>query len=128
MVIVERRPDGKIKIHQVAGDVATGAASGAIWGGLIGRLFLAPLIGTIGGAAAGGMTEAGVSEDFVKQLGEALQPGYAAVVALGQPASMDKLVSSMSGSGHITQIYVTGEQAQMLDEALHHAGHDPARP
>jgi hypothetical protein len=51
-VVVERRPDGKIKLHQpsLAG---RGAASGALWGGLIGLIFLMPLFGMAIGAASG---------------------------------------------------------------------------
>jgi uncharacterized membrane protein len=37
---VERRPDGKVKLHQSVNLAATGAASGALWGTLIGLLFL----------------------------------------------------------------------------------------
>ena len=42
LVIVERQGDGKIKLHQpsLAG---AGAAGGALWGGLIGLIFLAML-------------------------------------------------------------------------------------
>ena len=50
LVIVERRGDGKIKLHQpsLAG---AGAAGGALWGGLIGLIFLMPLFGMAIGAA-----------------------------------------------------------------------------
>ena len=39
LVLVERRGDGKVKLHQpsLAG---AGAAGGALWGGLIGLIFL----------------------------------------------------------------------------------------
>ena len=52
LVIVERRGDGKIKLHQpsLAG---AGAAGGALWGGLIGLIFLMPLFGMAIGAASG---------------------------------------------------------------------------
>lgn len=42
--IVERKATGKIKLHQVNGTVAVGAAGGALWGGLIGLLFLVPTV------------------------------------------------------------------------------------
>jgi uncharacterized membrane protein len=43
-VIVERKGDGKVKLHQpsLAG---LGAASGPLWGGLIGLIFFMPLFG-----------------------------------------------------------------------------------
>ena len=76
-VVVEHRSDGKIKLHQAISTTGAGAAGGALWGGLIGLLFLAPLfgmaIGAASGAVAGKVTDAGVNDDFIKQLGE--QPG-----------------------------------------------------
>ncbi|MGZ4331265.1 MAG: DUF1269 domain-containing protein, partial [Solirubrobacteraceae bacterium] len=44
MVVVERQPDGKVKLHQpsLAG---AGAVSGALWGGLIGLIFFVPFFG-----------------------------------------------------------------------------------
>src|SRR3712207_6615529 len=52
-VVVEHRPDGKIKLHQAMKPAAGGAFGGAAWGGLIGLLFLAPLFGMAIGAASG---------------------------------------------------------------------------
>ena len=52
LAIVERKDDGKVKLHQpsLAG---LGAASGALWGGLIGLIFFMPLFGMAIGGAAG---------------------------------------------------------------------------
>ena len=44
-VIVEHRADGKIKLHQSLNPASAGAIGGALWGGLIGLLFLAPGLG-----------------------------------------------------------------------------------
>ena len=69
-----------------------GAAGGAMWGGFIGLLFLAPLfgmaIGAASGAAAGKMTDVGVDDEFIKQLGAKLPPGGAALIALGPPTRL----------------------------------------
>ena len=51
-VVIEHRPDGKIKFHRwPSAWLGAGAAGGALWGGLIGLIFLAPLVG-IGGFKA----------------------------------------------------------------------------
>src|SRR4051795_13654989 len=52
LVIIERRGDGKIKLHQPS-MAGAGAAGGALWGGLIGLIFLMPLFGMAIGAARG---------------------------------------------------------------------------
>src|SRR5215211_1484791 len=71
-VIVEHRRDGKIKLHQAMSPAGVGAAGGAMWGGLIGLLFLAPLvgmaIGAASGAAAGAMADVGANDDFMENL------------------------------------------------------------
>ena len=78
-VVVEHRPDGKIKLHQAMSPAGAGAAGGALWGGLIGLIFLAPLlgmaIGAASGAVAGKVTDVGVNDDFLKQLGEKVPAG-----------------------------------------------------
>ncbi|MFD9432815.1 hypothetical protein [Streptomyces sp. NPDC060002] len=50
-VVVERRGDGGIKLHQAVTHTAVGAAGGAVWGGVIGLPFLAPPPGAAVGAA-----------------------------------------------------------------------------
>lgn len=37
--VVERKQDGRIKLHQATSMAGRGAAGGALWGGLIGMLF-----------------------------------------------------------------------------------------
>ena len=75
-VVVEHRADGKMKLHQAGSTTGAGAAGGALWGGIIGLLFLAPLfgmaIGAAAGAAAGKMTDVGVDDNFLKTLGAKL--------------------------------------------------------
>src|SRR4051812_31422053 len=58
LVIAERRADGKVKLHQSQHLGAAGAAGGALWGGLIGLLFLVPVLGIAVGAASGGLAGA----------------------------------------------------------------------
>ena len=102
-VIVERRADGKIKLHQTTSPGAVGAAGGALWGGVIGLLFLAPFLGMAVGAASGGaagaLTDAGVDDHFMKHLGEDLQPGAAALIVLVRDSTPDKVLPRISKYG-----------------------------
>ena len=86
LVVAIRKDDGKIKLKQSFSPSGRGAAGGALWGGLIGLIFFMPLLGmAIGGAtgaAAGAATDVGVDDKFMKELGEKLQPGGAAVFVL----------------------------------------------
>ncbi|WP_291441099.1 DUF1269 domain-containing protein, partial [Desulfovibrio sp.] len=82
-VVVTRKQDGKIKLHQLYNLTATGALSGGFWGALIGLIFLNPLLGLVVGAGAGAgggaLSDVGSNDDFMKQLGEKLKPGSSAL-------------------------------------------------
>ena len=122
-VVVEHQPDGKIKLHQAVSTTGAGAAGGALWGGLIGLLFLAPLFGMAVGAASGAMagkvTDAGVNDDFMKQLGAKLEPGGAALIALGRSDAPDKLLERLRPyGGDVIQTSLDNEQEERLRSSL----------
>ena len=125
-VIVEHRANGKMKLHQpsLAG---LGAASGALWGGLIGLIFFMPLLGMAVGAATGAATGAlsdyGIDDDMMKQLAEKLPEGGAAVFVLVREATADKVVPEISKyGGHVIQSSLSTEQETSLQEALDNRG------
>jgi uncharacterized membrane protein len=122
-VVVECQADGKIKLHQAVNTTGAGAAGGALWGGLIGLLFLAPLVGMAVGAAsgavAGKMTDTGVNDKFMKDLGAKLQPGHAALIALGSTDARDKLIERVSPyGGDVIQTSLDSEDEERLRSQL----------
>ena len=120
-VIVEHRDDGKIKLHQpsLAG---VGAAGGALWGGLIGLIFLMPLfgmaIGAASGAAAGAMSDSGVDDKFMKELGTKLRPGGAAVIVLIRNVNAEKVLAEVKIPGEVIQTSLGEDGEQALRDAL----------
>ena len=121
-VIVEKRQDGKIKLHQPS-MAGAGAASGALWGGLIGLIFFMPLfglaVGAATGAVAGKASDYGIDDNFMKELGEKLQPGNAAVFVLVRESTRDKVVPEISKyGGHVIQSSLSNEQEAALQDAL----------
>ncbi|MFJ1703400.1 DUF1269 domain-containing protein [Kitasatospora sp. NPDC088346] len=123
IVVVERREDGRIKLHQAVSTTGAGAASGALWGGVIGLLFFMPFLGAaIGGAtgaAVGAATDVGVDDTFMRQVGENLAPGSAAVFLLVRRATADKVVPALARfGGRILQTSLTGEEEEHLREAV----------
>jgi uncharacterized membrane protein len=125
MVIIERRPDGKVKLHQpsLAG---AGAASGALWGGLIGLIFFVPFLGmAIGaatGAAAGAASDYGIDDNFTKELGAELDSGGAAVLFLVRQMTEDKVLPNIQIEGRVLRTSLDGDQEQRLSDALAAAG------
>ena len=122
-VVVEHRADGKIKLHQAISTTGTGAAGGALWGGLIGLLFLAPLfgmaIGAASGAAMGKMTDVGVNDDFMKELGAKTPPGGAALIMLGQAEAPERVLERVQPyGGEVLHTSLSSETEETLREAL----------
>lgn len=121
-VVVERRDDGRIKLHQAVSHTTVGAAGGALWGGLIGMLFFAPLLGAAVGAAAGAaggaMTDTGVDDQFMKDLSQNLRPGAAALFVLVKQAAGDKVIPQLAPyGGQLVQTSLSQEDEEHLREA-----------
>jgi uncharacterized membrane protein len=126
-VVVEHRPDGKIKLHQAMSLSGAGAAGGAAWGGLIGLLFLAPLfgmaIGAATGAAAGKLSDAGVNDDFMKQLGTKVTPGTAALIVLGRSDAPERVLERVKPyGGEVIQTSLDTEDEERLRASLGETG------
>jgi uncharacterized membrane protein len=122
-VVVEHDPSGNIKLHQAMSTTGAGAAGGAAWGGLIGLLFLAPVVGMAVGAAsgalAGKMTDAGVNDNFMKELGARLEPGTAALIILGSTDARDKLIERVRPyGGELIQTSLSADEEQRVRAAL----------
>lgn len=121
LVVVERKPDGKVKLHQPSA-AGVGAAGGAVWGGLIGLLFLAPLLGMAAGAATGALAgtgrDWGVDDDFMRQLGSRLDDGRSALVLLVSKVTPDKILPEIKIQGELLQSSLSNEAEEALREAL----------
>jgi uncharacterized membrane protein len=91
--------DGKVKVKQAVRLVGAGALGGACWGMLIGLLFLAPWLGLAIGAATGGLAgkfhDMGVDDNFIKEVGAAIEPGNSAIFLLVRQAVADKVIPEL---------------------------------
>lgn len=116
-----RDDKGMVRIQQAIN--LTGAASGALWGTLIGLIFLNPLaglaVGAASGAVAGKLTDVGIDDDMIKQIGQQLQEGKAAVFVLARSATADKVVEALKPySPTIIQTNLTKDREEELVQAL----------
>lgn len=122
-VVIERTPDGEIKLHQFKHEAARGAAAGAAGGALIGLLFLAPLLGMAVGAVTGGvgakLSDEGVDDYFMKDLGARLRPGAAALIVLGTAEARDEIVARLKPYGGVVlHTSLSTRDEQRVREAL----------
>ena len=105
--LVWREKDGRVRIQRslptASVGAASGAASGAFWGLLLGLVFENPMIGVglgamaggAAGAASGALLDIGIDEDFIRRIGEQLQPGTAAVFCLARRATPDRVAEAL---------------------------------
>jgi uncharacterized membrane protein len=102
-VVALKQPDGTVKLNQLFQPVATGAASGALWGSLIGLLFLNPLagaaIGAASGALGGKLTDLGINDQFMRDVGSHLDSGKAALFLLIRKMTADKVMAALAADG-----------------------------
>jgi uncharacterized membrane protein len=131
VVVATREPNGKVKLHQTVNPAGTGAAGGALWGGLIGLIFLAPLLGAaLGGAvgaASGAVTDLGIEDNFMKELGQSLPEGGAALFVLVRQVTPDKVLPRISEyGGKVLQTSLSNESEERLQEALDAGAAAPA--
>jgi uncharacterized membrane protein len=129
--VVVRPPEGDIQLHQAMPLVKTGAlgggASGALWGTLIGLLFLNPLagmavgagIGAASGALAGKLSDYGIPDDFIRELGRTIKPNSSALFLLVQSVTADKVLPKVEKyRGHVLKTSLSDEREKRLREAL----------
>jgi uncharacterized membrane protein len=114
---------GKVRIHQAISLTGAGAASGALWGTLIGLLFLMPVAGlAIGagtGALAGKLADVGINDDTIKQIGSQLEQGRAAVFLLARSATVDRVIDAIKPfNPTVIQTNLTKDREEELVKAL----------
>ena len=89
--VVIRPAEGELQLKQMVPLTKVGAlsggSSGALWGALVGLLFLNPLagmaigagVGAASGALAGKLSDYGINDDFIRELGSKIKPNSSAL-------------------------------------------------
>ena len=98
-VVVERDASGQVHLRQALTLTAAGALGGGFWGSLVGLLFLNPLLGAaVGagiGAASGSLSDLGINDGFMREVGETLPEGTAALFVLLRDATPDRVIERL---------------------------------
>jgi uncharacterized membrane protein len=129
--VVVRDRHGKVHVKQAVNlvglEAASGGAFGAMWGTLIGLLFLNPLAGLLTGAAFGAgagalsgmLSDYGIDDDFIRSLGDTLEPGTSALFVLVRRATLDKVLPEVRPfGGQVIHTSLSTEEEARLRRAL----------
>ena len=125
--VVVKDANGKVKLKQAIDLTTAGATSGGFWGLLIGTLFLNPLLGAAVGAAAGGisgaLTDIGVEDNFMRELGKSFEPGTSALFVLVRKVTPDKVLDEIAPyGGTVLRTSLSKDQEAQLQEVLNNRG------
>jgi uncharacterized membrane protein len=121
--VVEREADGKVRLQQATNLVGAGALGGAAWGALVGLFFLSPWLGMAVGAAAGALagrfTDIGIDDDFIREVGETVQPGQSALFLLIDRWDEPAVLAQLDAAGAVVlRSSLPAEQEARLQAAL----------
>jgi uncharacterized membrane protein len=110
-------------VKQAVSLVGAGALGGAFWGMLIGLLFWMPWLGlamgALSGAVGGALSDHGIDDGFIKEVGNTIGRGNSALFLLIREATPDKLVDELKQfNGKIMQTSLSKEDEARLKEAF----------
>lgn len=120
--VVVRNQEGKVKIKQAQELVASGAISGGYWGLLIGIIFFNPILAFFGaavGALSGALTDIGIDDNFIRDIGSTIEPGTSAIFVLVRKSTPDRVLADLAKfEGKVIRTSLSREDEVKLQAAL----------
>ena len=118
--VIRKDADGKVQVTKTEKPTQHGAWTGAGVGALVGILFPPALIGSaIVGAGAGGLVghrKGGVSRDDLKELGDELEAGSAAVIVLGESKIEEQLEKAVTRANKLIEKQIDADADELRRE------------
>jgi uncharacterized membrane protein len=115
-VVAVKDEKGKVKLHQSVDLSSDGAISGGFLGSLTSLIFYNAAAG-----AAGGLTDVGINDHFMKELSATLSPGSSTLFVLVRKATpyRDRVLEELKGTGgKILKTSLSHEDEARLQAAL----------
>jgi uncharacterized membrane protein len=114
--------DGKTHVDTPRRIIGASAATGAIFGLLLGLLFFVPGMALLGGAVGvlmGTFNKSGIDASFRSQVEHLIEPGHSAVVIMASRITEDKFAAAMqSFGGTILKTSLSDSDERELAEEL----------
>jgi uncharacterized membrane protein len=124
--VINRHEDGKVTFEETTDpDGKTWGKRGLIVGGLAGLIFPPSLLASAavgGGAGAlwGKVRDKGIKDDDLRSIGESMDPGTSAIIAIAQDRVLDQLEAGLAGYERIARHALSADAAIAIanDEAV----------
>jgi uncharacterized membrane protein len=118
--VIVRGADGKVKFEETADPSGKKwAKRGAIAGGVVGLLFPPSLIASavVGGGAGGiwgKIRDKGFKDEDLKAVGESMDPGTSAIIAIAEDRVIEQLQAGLEGYDRIARHALSAEAAMAI--------------
>ena len=118
--VIRKEEDGKVRVTKTEKPTQHGAWTGAGVGALVGIIFPPAILGSaIVGAGAGGLIghlRGGVSRDDMKELGDALEEGNAAVIVIGESKIEEQLEKATARANKLIEKQIDADADELRRE------------
>jgi uncharacterized membrane protein len=118
--VIRKEDDGKVRVTKTEKPTQHGAWTGAAVGALVGIVFPPAILGSaIVGAGAGGLTghlRKGISRGDLKDLGDELEAGTAAVIVFGESKIQEQLEKALTRATKITEKQLDADAGELERE------------
>ena len=118
--VIRKEEDGKVRVTKTEKPTQHGAWTGAGVGALVGIIFPPAILGAaIVGAGAGGLTghlTKGISRGDLKEFGDDLENGTAAVVVIGESKLEEQLEKAMKRADKLIAKEIEGDAEELQRE------------
>ncbi|PSL02822.1 putative membrane protein [Haloactinopolyspora alba] len=118
--VVVRGTDGEVTFEETADPSGRKwAKRGTVAGGLIGLIFPPSLlastaIGAAGGGIWGRIRDKGLQDDDLRAIGDRLEPGTSAIIAVAEDHMIERLSRSVEGYRNVARHAVSSEAAAAI--------------
>ncbi len=118
--VIRKEEDGKVRVTKTEKPTQHGAWTGAGVGALVGIIFPPAILGSaIVGAGAGALTghlSKGISRGDLKELGDELEAGTAAVIVLGESKIEEQLEKALARANKVIEKQVDADADELERE------------
>jgi uncharacterized membrane protein len=119
-VVLVHGTDGKVRFEETVDPSGKKwAKRGAIAGGLVGLIFPPSIIagaavGAAGGGVWGKIRDKGFKDEDLKAIGESLDPGTSAIIAIAEDRVIERLETGLEGYNRIARHALSAEAAATI--------------